>query len=44
MNNDLYKFLTTKQELFKELEIGIKSLERGDSYSSKEVYEELDKI
>lgn len=44
MNNDLYKFLTTKQELFKKLEIGIKSLERGESYSSNEVYDDLDKI
>lgn len=41
---ELYELLTDKYRLYKELEKGIKSLENGDVYSSKEVYEELDKI
>ena len=30
--------------IYKELEKGIKSLENGKKYSSKEVFDELDKI
>ncbi len=44
MSIELYELLTDKYRLYKELEKGIKSLENGDVYSSKEVYEELDKI
>ena len=44
MSIDLCEFLLGKYELCKELEKGIKSLEKGDVYSSKEVYDELDKI
>ena len=44
MSIELYEFLTDKYELYKELEKGINSLEKGEKYSSKEVLEELDKI
>lgn len=44
MSIELYEFLTDKYELYKELEKGINSLEKGERYSSKEVLEELDKI
>lgn len=35
---------TDKYMLYRELEKGINSLEKGEKYSEKEVYEELDKI
>lgn len=44
MSIELYELLTDKYMLYKELEKGIKSLEDGQTYSDKEVYEELDKI
>ena len=44
MSIELYELLTDKYMLYKELEKGIKSLEEGQAYSDKEVYEELDKI
>ena len=44
MSIELYELLTDKYMLYKELEKGIYSLEKGEKYSEKEVYEELDKI
>ena len=44
MSIELYELLTDKYALYKELEKGIKSLENGKKYSSKEVFDELDKI
>ena len=44
MSIELYELLTDRYMLYKELEKGIYSLEKGDKYSEKEVYEELDKI
>ena len=44
MSIELYELLTDKYTLYKELKKGIESLENGDVYSSKEVYDELDKI
>ena len=39
MSIELYEFLTDKYELYKELEKGINSLEKGEKYSSK--YKEI---
>lgn len=44
MSIELYEYLTDKFELYNELEKGINSLEKGESFSSDEVYDELDKI
>ena len=44
MSIELYELLTNKYMLYKELEKGISSLEKGERYSEKEVYEEVDKI
>lgn len=44
MSIEVYEYLTDRYELYKELEKGIKSLEKGRKYSSDEVYEELEKI
>jgi prevent-host-death family protein len=44
MSIELYEMLVDRYELYKELEKGIVSLERGEKFSSKEVYDELDKI
>jgi prevent-host-death family protein len=44
MSIELYELLTDKYMLYKELEKGINSLEKGEKYSDKEVYDELDKI
>ncbi len=44
MNIELYELLTDRYMLYKELEKGINSLEKGEKYSEKEVYDELDKI
>lgn len=44
MSIELYELLTDKYMLYKELDKGIKSLDKGEKYSEKEVYEELDKI
>ena len=44
MSIELYELLTNKYMLYKELEKGISSLEKGERYSEKEVYEELDKL
>lgn len=44
MSIELYELLTDKYTLYKELGKGINSLEKGEKYSDKEVYEELDKI
>lgn len=44
MSIELYEYLTDKFELYKELEKGINSIEKGESFSSDEVYDELDKI
>ena len=44
MSIELYELLTDKNILYKELEKGISSLEKGENFSEKEVYEELDKI
>lgn len=44
MSIELYELLTDRYILNKELEKGINSLEKGEKYTEKEVYEELDKI
>lgn len=44
MSIELYEYLTDKFKLYKELEKGINSIERGESFSSDEVYDELEKI
>ena len=44
MSIELYEFITDKYKLYKELEKGMVSLEKGEKYSSEEVFEELDKI
>ena len=44
MSIELYELLTDKYMLYKELDKGIKSLDKGEKYSEKDVYEELDKI
>ena len=44
MSIELYEYLTDKFELYKELEKGINSIERGESFSSDEVYDELERI
>ena len=44
MSIELYELLVDRYELYKELEKGIDSLEKGEKCSSEEVYDELDKI
>ena len=44
MSIELYEHLTDKHILYKELEKGLDSLDRGEKVSEEEVYEELDKI
>ncbi len=44
MSIELYELLTDKHILYKELEKGIDSLDRGEKVSEEELYEELDKI
>jgi prevent-host-death family protein len=44
MSIELYELLTDKHILYKELEKGINSLEKGEKISEEELYEELDKI
>ena len=44
MSIELYEILTSKYELYKELEKGINSLDNWKKYSANEIYEELKKI
>lgn len=44
MSIELYELLTDKNVLYKELEKGINSLDKGNVISEEELYEELDKI
>lgn len=44
MSIELYEFLINKYELYKELEKGIESIKKGETFSSKDVFEEIDKI
>ena len=44
MNKELYELFTDKNELYKELEKGINSLENEERYTEEEVLQELDKI
>lgn len=44
MSIELYELLTDRHELYRELEKGIKSLDKGEKFSEEEVYEELAKI
>ena len=44
MSIELYEFLTERYELYKELEKGIESLDKGEIFSSDDVYRELDNI
>ena len=44
MSIELYEQLTDRYTLYKELEKGINSLEKGEKYTEEEVYAELDKI
>ena len=43
MSIELYEYLTDKFELYQEFEKEINSLEKRESYSSDEVYNELEK-
>ena len=43
MSIELYEFLTDKYMLYKEIEKGIVSLEKGEKYSAEELYDELEK-
>ncbi len=42
MSIELQKLLVDRYELYKKLEKGVDSLEKGEKYSSEEVYDELD--
>ena len=44
MSIELYELLTGKYTLYKELEKGINSLDKGEKISEDELYDELDKI
>ena len=44
MSIELYELLTSKYLLYKELSKGIDSLEKGEKYSTEEIYDELEKI
>ena len=44
MSIELYEFLTDRYELYKELEKGVSSLEKGEKYSPDEVYDDLEKV
>ncbi len=44
MSIELYEMLTDRYTLYKEIEKGINSLEKGEKISEEEVFEELDKI
>lgn len=44
MSIELYELLTDKYTLYKELEKGITSLDKGEKISEEELYNELDKI
>ena len=44
MSIELYELLTDKHILYKELEKGISSLDKGEKISEEELYKELDKI
>lgn len=44
MSIELYELLTDKYELYRELEKGIDSINKGEVYSAEEVFEEVDKI
>lgn len=44
MSIELYELLTDKYTLYKELEKGITSLDKGEKFSEEELYNELDKI
>lgn len=44
MSIELYELLVDRYELYKELEKGIDSLEKGKKYSEEEVFEELENI
>lgn len=44
MSIELYELLTDKHILYKELEKGINSLDKGEKISEEELYKELDKI
>ena len=44
MSIELYEMLTDRLMLYKELQKGIDSLDRGEIISEEELYEELDKI
>ena len=44
MSIELYELLTDEYTLYKELEKGINSLDKGEKISEDELYDELDKI
>ena len=39
----MYELLVDKYELYEKLEKGVESIKKGETYSAKEVFEEIDK-
>lgn len=44
MSIELYEYLTQEFELYRELEKGINSVQKGEVYSAEDVFEEVNKI
>lgn len=44
MSIELYELLTDKYDLYRELEKGIYSINNGEVYSAKDVFDEIEKI
>lgn len=44
MSIDVFENLIEKYHLYNELEKGIKSIDRGETYTEEEVFDEIDKI
>lgn len=43
MSIEMYELLVDKYELYEKLEKGVESIKKGETYSAKEVFEEIDK-
>lgn len=44
MSIEMYELLVDKYELYEKLEKGVESIEKGETYLAKEVFEEIEKI